>query len=40
MSQGKVVEYGKTRDVIENPKADYTKSLLASVPEIGGRRYV
>ena len=40
MSQGKVVEYGKTRDVIENPQADYTKSLLAAVPEIGGRRYV
>ena len=40
MSQGKVVEYGKTSDVINNPKADYTKSLLAAVPEIGGKRYV
>ena len=40
MSQGKVVEYGKTRDVIENPQADYTKTLLSAVPEIGGRRYV
>lgn len=40
MSQGRVVEYGKTRDVIEHPKAEYTKGLLASVPEIGGKRYV
>lgn len=40
MSQGKVVEYGKTADVLQNPQAEYTKSLLAEVPEIGGRRYV
>ena len=40
MSQGRVVEYGQTRDVIENPKAEYTKTLLSAVPEIGGRRYV
>ena len=40
MSQGRVVEYGKTDDVINRPQADYTKTLLASVPEIGGRRYV
>ena len=40
MSQGKVVEYGETSAVINNPQADYTKSLLAAVPEIGGQRYV
>ena len=40
MSQGRVVEYGKTSDVINRPQAEYTKNLLASVPEIGGRRYV
>ena len=40
MSQGKIVEHGKTQDVIENPQHEYTKSLLASVPEFGGRRYV
>ena len=40
MSQGKVVEYGKTEDVLNNPQAEYTKTLLAAVPEIGGRRYV
>ena len=40
MSQGKVIEAGKTSEVINNPQADYTKSLLASVPEMGRRRYV
>ena len=40
MSQGKVIEAGKTSEVIDNPQADYTKSLLASVPEMGRRRYV
>ena len=40
MSQGRVVEYGKTDDVINRPQAEYTRHLLASVPEIGGRRYV
>ena len=40
MSQGRVVEYGKTADVINRPQAEYTKNLLASVPEIGGSRYV
>ncbi len=40
MSGGRVVEYGKTADVINRPQAEYTKTLLASVPEIGGRRYV
>lgn len=39
MSQGKVVEYGKTEDIITNPQDAYTKKLLGSVPEIGGRRY-
>ena len=39
MSQGKVVEYGKTEDIIKNPQAEYTKNLLAAVPEIGGIRY-
>jgi len=39
MRQGKMVECGRTKDVIEHPRADYTKTLLASVPEIGGKRY-
>ena len=40
MSQGKVVEGGATDSVIKNPKHSYTKSLLASVPEMGRNRYV
>ncbi len=40
MAQGRVVEYGKTEKVINSPQEEYTKNLLASVPEIGGRRYV
>lgn len=40
MSKGQVLEYGKTADIINSPQSDYTKKLLAAVPEIGGRRYV
>jgi peptide/nickel transport system ATP-binding protein len=40
MRGGRIVEYGNTAKVIENPQAEYTKSLLAAVPEIGGKRYV
>ena len=40
MSQGKAVEYGKTSDIINSPQAEYTKALLSSVPQIGGKRYV
>lgn len=40
MSQGKVVEYGPAKEVIEEPKDTYTRNLLASVPQIGGKRYV
>lgn len=40
MSNGRVVEYGKTREVIEHPSAEYTRSLLRAVPELGGKRYV
>jgi len=29
--QGELVEIGKTREVIDNPQADYTKRLIASV---------
>ena len=40
MSQGKVVEYGQTEEIIKNPQAQYTKNLLKAIPEIGGERYV
>lgn len=40
MSHSKIVEYGKAKDIINSPKDEYTKTLLASVPQIGGKRYV
>ncbi|MCC8100790.1 MAG: ABC transporter ATP-binding protein [Clostridiales bacterium] len=40
MQYGKVVDQG-TRDLVMNhPTNDYTKNLLADVPEMGGKRYV
>jgi peptide/nickel transport system ATP-binding protein len=32
MNQGRAVEYGTRDEVLRNPKADYTKMLLAAVP--------
>ena len=40
MAKGRVIEYGKTENVIKHPQEEYTQNLLASVPEIGGKRYV
>ena len=40
MSQGRIVEAGATAEIIKNPQHEYTKSLLASVPEMGKNRYV
>lgn len=40
MSQGRAVEYGTAEEVIKHPQHDYTRELLASVPQIGGARYV
>lgn len=40
MQNGKVVDRGTREEVIFSPKSDYTKNLLAAVPEIGGKRYV
>ena len=40
MKNGKVVEQGTRDEVINHPENDYTKSLLESVPEIGGMRFV
>lgn len=35
MHQGKKVEEGTVEEIFENPKHDYTKSLLAAVPKLG-----
>ena len=32
--QGKLVEQGRTEDVIFNPQHDYTQRLLADVPRL------
>ncbi|WP_027398553.1 ABC transporter ATP-binding protein [Anaerovorax odorimutans] len=35
MNKGKIVEFGTAKDVLENPKHLYTKSLFKAVPQIG-----
>jgi oligopeptide/dipeptide ABC transporter ATP-binding protein len=34
MYQGKIVEQGEVKQVLINPKHDYTKKLLAAVPKL------
>lgn len=38
MKQGKLVEIGKTKDVLSKPQHDYSKKLLAAVPDNLPRR--
>jgi peptide/nickel transport system ATP-binding protein len=38
MRQGKLVEQGRARDVLERPQHEYTRALLASVPSLVPRR--
>ncbi len=40
MQHGKVVDAGARDEVMKNPTNEYTKNLLAAVPEMGGKRYV
>ncbi|MCT8159683.1 ABC transporter ATP-binding protein [Pseudoruegeria sp. SHC-113] len=35
MYRGNMVEEGSVEEIFENPKADYTKALLAAVPRLG-----
>lgn len=35
MRHGKAVEYGTVREIFENPRHPYTRSLLAAVPKLG-----
>jgi ABC-type dipeptide/oligopeptide/nickel transport system ATPase component len=34
LQNGNVMEYGKAKDVLENPQNDYTKKLLSAVPRL------
>ena len=40
MQNGCVVERGTRKEMIENPTSEYTKTLLESVPEMEGMRFV
>ncbi|MDO4321467.1 MAG: ABC transporter ATP-binding protein [Lachnospiraceae bacterium] len=40
MQYGKVVDRGTRDEVMNHPTNDYTKRLLAAVPEMGGERFV
>ncbi len=37
MLRGRIVEHGSCADVLERPQHDYTKTLLAAVPDLAGR---
>ena len=38
MYLGRVVETGNAEQVFSNPRPPYTQSLLAAIPEIGGKK--
>jgi len=38
MFRGKIVEYGKTHDVLSNPQHAYTKALIDCIPQPGVKR--
>ena len=40
MRAGQIVESGTREEVIFHPKQNYTKELVAAVPELGGARFV
>jgi peptide/nickel transport system permease protein len=41
MKNGEIVEQGDTQSVLKNPQHDYTKRLIACVPELGeGQRFL
>ena len=37
MYAGRLVEYGKTEAVLKNPAHPYTRSLISSIPVLGGK---
>ncbi|WP_423190291.1 hypothetical protein ACO1PF_05330 [Alkalibacterium sp. f15] len=34
MNKGRVIEQGRTKEIFSNPKEDYTKNLLAAIPNL------
>ena len=34
MQKGKIVEEGATRQILDDPRHDYTKQLMAAVPRL------
>lgn len=40
MKNGKIIDQGTREEVLQQPKSDYTKCLLAAVPEMEGERLV
>ena len=40
MKNGRIVDAGDREKILHNPESEYTKNLLASVPSMGGCRFV
>jgi len=40
MKNGRIVDQGKRDDIIDHPTSEYTKTLLAAVPEMEGKLFV
>jgi ABC-type glutathione transport system ATPase component len=34
LQNGHMMEYGKAKDILENPQNDYTRKLLSAVPRL------
>jgi len=39
MYRGRIVEYGRTREVLSNPHHAYTKALIDCIPKLGAKRH-
>lgn len=40
MRKGRIVDSGTKQEILKHPRNDYTRNLLACVPDMGGKRYV
>lgn len=39
MYRGRIVEYGRTAEVLSNPRHPYTKALIDCIPKLGAKRH-